>query len=66
VVDHYVKIFKSVPTIPQAGLETVIRDLASRKTLSKELMQADLYKDDARLQKLIKEGWFEKLQNSKG
>jgi ABC-type nitrate/sulfonate/bicarbonate transport system substrate-binding protein len=62
VVDHYVEIFKSVPTIPQAGLETVIRDLASRKPLAKEFLQPEIYKDDAPLQKLIKEGWFEQLR----
>jgi ABC-type nitrate/sulfonate/bicarbonate transport system substrate-binding protein len=62
VVDHYAKIFKSVPTIPQSGLETVIRDLASRRPLPKEFLQPDLYKDDAPLQKLIKEGWFEQLR----
>jgi len=62
VVDHYVEIFKSIPTIPQGGLETVIRDLASRKPLSKEFLQPDIYKDDAPLQKLIKEGWFEQLR----
>jgi hypothetical protein len=66
VVDHYVEIFKSVPTIPEAGLETVIRDWASKKTLAKEFLQPDLYKDDAPLQKLIKKGWFEQLRNSKG
>ena len=49
-------------TIPQGGLETVIRDLASRKTLAKEFLQPDLYKDDALLQKLIKDGWFEQLR----
>jgi NitT/TauT family transport system substrate-binding protein len=62
VIDHYVEIFKSVPTIPQAGLENVIRDLASRKAMPKELMQPEIYKDDAPLQKLIKEGWFETLR----
>ena len=62
VVDHYVEIFKSIPTIPRSGLETVIRDLASRKPLAKEFLQPDLYKDDAPLQKLIKDGWFEPLR----
>jgi NitT/TauT family transport system substrate-binding protein len=64
VIDHYVEFFKSVPTVPLAGLENVIRDLASRKPLPKELMQPDAYKDEAPLQKLIKEGWFETLRKS--
>jgi len=30
--------------------------------LPKEFLQPDIYKDDAPLQKLIKEGWFEQLR----
>jgi ABC-type nitrate/sulfonate/bicarbonate transport system substrate-binding protein len=59
VVDLYAETFKAIPTVPQAGLEAVIQDLAARKSLSKEFLNPDLYKDDAPLQKLIKEGWFE-------
>ena len=59
VVDLYAETFKAIPTIPQAGLDTVIHELASRKSLPKEYLQPDLYKDEAPLQKLVKEGWFE-------
>ena len=46
-----------------SGLETVIRELAARKPLpSDAFRQPDFYKDDAPLQKIIKEGWIEQLR----
>jgi ABC-type nitrate/sulfonate/bicarbonate transport system substrate-binding protein len=59
VVTVYGGLFKSIPTVPESGLETVLRELTSRKPLPKEFLQANLYKDDAPLQKLVKDGWFE-------
>jgi NitT/TauT family transport system substrate-binding protein len=63
VVRAYAGLFKSVPTVPESGLEVVIRDLASRRPLSKELLQPDAYKDDGPLQKIVAEGWIQKLAN---
>jgi ABC-type nitrate/sulfonate/bicarbonate transport system substrate-binding protein len=63
VVTVYAGLFKSVPTVPASGLETVIRELAARKPLPSEAFrQPDFYKDDAPLQKIIKEGWIEQLR----
>ena len=63
VVTVYAGLFKSVPTVPASGLETVIRELAARKPLpSDAFRQPDFYKDDAPLQKIIKEGWIERLR----
>jgi NitT/TauT family transport system substrate-binding protein len=63
VVTVYAGLFKSVPTVPANGLETVIRELAARKPLpSDAFRQPDLYKDEAPLQKIIKEGWIEQLR----
>jgi ABC-type nitrate/sulfonate/bicarbonate transport system substrate-binding protein len=63
VVTVYAGLFKSVPTVPASGLETVIRELAARKPLpSDAFRRPDLYKDDAPLQKIIKEGWIEQLR----
>jgi hypothetical protein len=39
----------------------VIRDLASRRPLPKELLRPEAYKDDGPLQKIIAEGWIQKL-----
>jgi len=63
VVTVYAGLFKAVPTVPASGLETVIRELAARKPLpSDAFRQPDYYKDDAPLQKIIKEGWIERLR----
>src|SRR5215813_10135769 len=63
VVTVYAGLFKSVPTVPASGLETVIRELAARKPLpSDSFRQPDFYKDDGPLQKIIKEGWIEQLR----
>jgi ABC-type nitrate/sulfonate/bicarbonate transport system substrate-binding protein len=63
VVTVYAGLFKSVPTVPASGLETVIRELGARKPLPNDAFrQPDFYKDDAPLQKIIKEGWIEQLR----
>jgi ABC-type nitrate/sulfonate/bicarbonate transport system substrate-binding protein len=63
VVTVYAGLFKSIPNVPNSGLETVIREQAARKTLpSDAFRQPDFYKDDAPLQKIVKEGWIEQLR----
>jgi NitT/TauT family transport system substrate-binding protein len=63
VVTVYAGLFKSIPTVPASGLETVIRELAARKPLPGDAFrQPDFYKDDAPLQKIINEGWIEQLR----
>jgi len=62
-VTVYAELFKSVPTVPASGLQTVIRELGARKPLPNDAFrQPDFYKDDAPLQKIIKEGWIEQLR----
>ena len=63
VVRAYAGLFKSVPNVPDSGLETVIRDAASRRPLSKELLQPDAYKDDGPLQKIVAEGFMKNMVN---
>jgi NitT/TauT family transport system substrate-binding protein len=63
VVTVYAGLFKSIPTVPSSGLETVIREQAARKALpSDAFRQPDFYKDDGPLQKIVKEGWIEQLR----
>jgi hypothetical protein len=62
-VTVYAGLFKSIPTVPSSGLETVIREQAARKALpSDAFRQPDFYKDDGPLQKIVKEGWIEQLR----
>jgi NitT/TauT family transport system substrate-binding protein len=62
VVRAYATLFKSIPNVPEDGLEPVIRDVASKRALPKDLLRADAYKDDAPLQKIVKEGWIAQLR----
>jgi NitT/TauT family transport system substrate-binding protein len=63
IVTVYSGLFKSIPTVPASGLETVIHEAVARKPLPSEAFrQPDFYKDDAPLQKIIKEGWIEQLR----
>jgi ABC-type nitrate/sulfonate/bicarbonate transport system substrate-binding protein len=57
IVRAYAELFKSVPTVPDSGLETVIRDLASRRPVPKELLRTEAYKEEGPLNKIVKEGW---------
>ncbi|MGE5059430.1 MAG: ABC transporter substrate-binding protein [Betaproteobacteria bacterium] len=62
IVTVYSGLFKSIPSVPASGLETVIREAAARKALPSEAFrQPDFYKDDAPLQKIVKDGWIEQL-----
>jgi NitT/TauT family transport system substrate-binding protein len=63
IVTVYSGLFKTIPTVSASGLETVIHEAAARKPLPSEAFrQPDFYKDDAPLQKIIKEGWIEQLR----
>ena len=63
VVTVYAGLFKAIPTVPASGLETVMREQAARKPFpSDAFRQPDFYKDDAPLQKIVKEGWIERLR----
>ncbi|MGH7784928.1 MAG: hypothetical protein ACREO5_13940 [Candidatus Binatia bacterium] len=63
IVTVYAGLFKSIPAVPTSGLETVVRELAARKPLPNDAFrQPDLYKDDAPLQKIVREGWIEQLR----
>lgn len=57
VVRAYAELFKPVPTVSDSGLETVIRDLASRRPVPKELLRAETYKEEGPLNRIVKEGW---------
>lgn len=62
IVTVYSGLFKSIPSVPASGLETVIREAAARKALPGEAFrQPDFYKDDTPLQKIVKDGWIEQL-----
>ncbi|MBI3014775.1 MAG: NrtA/SsuA/CpmA family ABC transporter substrate-binding protein [Candidatus Tectomicrobia bacterium] len=61
-VDTYASLFKSVPLVPDKGLEAVLAELAERSPVPKEFMgRFDYFRDNGPLEKLVKEGWIDRL-----
>jgi NitT/TauT family transport system substrate-binding protein len=53
-VNSYTKIFKAAPYVPDKGIETVIKDLASRRTIPKEFVnRPDLFRDNGPLERVL-------------
>jgi NitT/TauT family transport system substrate-binding protein len=62
VVDVYAKLFKPIPYVPDAGIETVVGELALRVSVPKEFLgRPEMFRDNRPLQKLAKEGWIDSL-----
>jgi ABC-type nitrate/sulfonate/bicarbonate transport system substrate-binding protein len=52
--ESYVKLFKSPPHVPDKGIETVMKDLASRRPIPKEFNgRPELFRDNAPLERAI-------------
>ena len=53
-VEVYSKIFKMVPNVPDRGIENVLKDLASRRPVSKEFIgRYDLFRDNGPLDRVV-------------
>jgi NitT/TauT family transport system substrate-binding protein len=53
-VEAYSKIFKTVPIVPDKGIESVLKDLASRRPVSKEFIgHPELFRDNGPLEKVL-------------
>ena len=53
-VEAYAKLFKSVPNVPDKGLENVIRDLQGRRNVPKEFVgRYDLFRDSGPLERAL-------------
>jgi len=53
-VEAYSKIFKIVPIVPDKGIENVLKDLASRRPVSKEFIgHPELFRDNGPLEKVL-------------
>jgi ABC-type nitrate/sulfonate/bicarbonate transport system substrate-binding protein len=53
-VESYTKIFKAAPYVPDKGIETVIKDLASRRTIPKEFVnRPELFRDNGPLERVL-------------
>jgi NitT/TauT family transport system substrate-binding protein len=53
-VEAYSKIFKPTPYVPDKGIENVLKDLASRRSVSKEFLnRPELFRDNGPLERVI-------------
>ena len=53
-VESYTRIFKSVPVVPDKGIETVMRDLANRRPIPKEFIgRPELFRDNGPLERAM-------------
>jgi NitT/TauT family transport system substrate-binding protein len=53
-VEAYSKIFKPAPYVPDKGIENVLKDLASRRSVPREFMtRYDLFRDNGPLEKAL-------------
>jgi NitT/TauT family transport system substrate-binding protein len=52
--ESYVKLFKSSPYVPDKGIDTVMKDLATRRPISKEFIgRPELFRDNGPLERAI-------------
>jgi NitT/TauT family transport system substrate-binding protein len=52
--ESYVRLFKSSPYVPDKGIETVIKDLATRRPIPKEFIgRPELFRDNGPLERAI-------------
>ena len=53
-VESYAKLFKPTPYVPDKGIETVIKDLASRRPIPKEFIgHPELFRDHGPLERVL-------------
>jgi len=53
-VESYAKLFKPTPYVPDKGIETVMKDLANRRPVSKEFIgRPELFRDNNPLEKAL-------------
>jgi NitT/TauT family transport system substrate-binding protein len=61
-VEVYADLFKSVPYVPDQGIDVVVKQLAQRRSLPKGFVsRAEQFRDNGPLEKLVKEGWIDQL-----
>jgi NitT/TauT family transport system substrate-binding protein len=61
-VEVYADLFKSVPYVPDQGIDVVVKQLAQRRPLQKGFVSgAEQFRDNGPLEKLVKEGWIDQL-----
>ena len=53
-MEAYSKIFKPVPSVPDKGIENVLKDLANRRSVPKEFLnRPELFRDNGPLERVL-------------
>jgi NitT/TauT family transport system substrate-binding protein len=53
-LESYIRLFKPAPYVPDKGIETVMKDLASRRTIPKEFIgRPELFRDNVPLERAL-------------
>jgi NitT/TauT family transport system substrate-binding protein len=53
-LESYIRLFKPAPYVPDKGIETVMKDLASRRTIPKEFIgHPELFRDNGPLERAL-------------
>jgi NitT/TauT family transport system substrate-binding protein len=53
-LESYIRLFKTAPYVPDKGIETVMRDLASRRTIPKEFIgRPEIFRDNVPLDRAL-------------
>jgi len=64
-IEIYSRLFNPIPYVPDKGIEVVLKEVALRRPVPKEFLgNPDLFRDHAPLEKLVKEGWVDRLYKS--
>lgn len=66
LVNVYAPLFKSIPYVPDKGIETAMKEVAMKRSVPRQFMdRPDYFRDYGVLDKLVMEGWFESLRGSR-
>lgn len=64
-VEVYANIFKPTPYVSDQGLDVLLKEISLRRPLSKEFAgKPEIFRDHGPLDKLVNEGWIERLYGS--
>ena len=64
-LEVYGPLFKPVPYVPDKGLDLVLKELSRRRSVPKEFWEnPNQFRDHGPLEKLVKEGWVDRLYKS--
>ena len=61
-IETYADLFKTVPYVPDRGIDTVLTELSMRRPALKKFMgRPEFFRNHAPLEKLVKEGWIDQI-----